>query len=92
MLLFTPKPLEETPQDADLKIVGDRRCLFKGPVLPLWQLIVAGDVSLDQDKDCVSYIREETELVLVPVCLFFLLILGILVHCVKFDGFCALLI
>lgn len=33
--------------------------------------LVAGDISLDQDKDCVSYIREENELVLVLVCFMF---------------------
>lgn len=53
--------------------------------------VVAGGVSSTQIRYCVSYMREN-ELVLVLVCflLGFFLVLEILVHCVKFEGFVAL--
>lgn len=47
-----------------------------------------GDVSLVQEKDCVSYTRKENELVVYLVCSF-LLVFEILVHCVKLEGFSA---
>lgn len=61
-----------------LKIVGYRKMSVKRGLCPLFDGL--GGVSLDQD--CLSYMREENELVL--VCYFFLLVLEILVHCVKF--------
>lgn len=76
-MVFIPslpsKPLEGTAQDADLKIVGYRWCLFKRGLCSPFGGVVAGDVSSDQDKDCVSYIREENELVLALVIFFLFL-------------------
>lgn len=39
-------------------------------MLPLWWFSWLEMLVLDQDKDCVSYIREENELVLALVCFF----------------------
>lgn len=73
MLLFSSKPLEGTTQDVDIKTLA-HRCLWMGSVLPSGG-VVAGDISSDQVKDCVSYVLvytcEENLLVLVLVCFFF---------------------
>lgn len=57
-------------------------------MLPLWWFSWLEMLVLDQDKDCVSYKCEETELMLALVCFFSLSsrFRKILVHCVKFEG------
>lgn len=85
MIFISPQShLKEPPRMSILKIVCYRKMSVKGVCAPLFGGL--GGVSLDQD--CMSYMREENELVL--VCYFFLLVLEILVHCVKFEGVIAL--